>query len=76
MALVKWFRVHQDKDEMLPPPLEIWGEEYMPLGKYSFLPINKILYPVAFTPDKLNTSLGNETVIITMPISHISQYEH
>ena len=72
MALVQWFKVHPDRDEVLRPPLEIWEETFMPLGKYSFLPVNKILYPVAFTLDKLNTSLGNETVVVTMPIYHVS----
>ena len=72
MALVQWFKVHPDRDKVLQPPLEIWEQTFVSLGKYNFLPIKKILYPLAFTLDKLNTSFGNETVVVTTPIFHIS----
>ena len=39
----------------------------MPLGPLSFLPVHKILFPVAFANDKFHTSLGHESVIVTMP---------
>ena len=71
MALVDWFRIHPDRD-ILQHPLELWEEQFMPLGQRNFIPINEILYPVAFTQEKINTSLGNETVIVTTPIPHLS----
>ena len=52
MALVQWFKVHPDRDKVLQPPLEIWEQTFVSLGKYNFLPIKKILYPLAFTLDK------------------------
>lgn len=71
MAVVDWFRIHPDRD-LLQPPLEIWEEKFMPLGPLSFLPVDKILFPVAFAHDKFHTSLGHESVIVTMPIVHVS----
>lgn len=71
IAVIDWLKVHSDRD-LLQPPLEVWETEFMPLGPYSFIPVNKILYPVGFALDKLNTSIGNETVYVTVPITHIS----
>ena len=71
IAVVDWFKLHPDRD-LLQPPLEVWDTDFMPLGPYSFIPVNEILYPVGFAHDKLHTSIGNETVYVTVPIPHIS----
>lgn len=72
LAFVSWFKAHPDRD-ILHHPLEIWQDSFMPMGPYSFLQVTKILYPVAFTRDKIVTSFGNETVIVTVPLQHISE---
>ena len=71
IAVVDWFKIHPDKD-LLQPPLEVWRNEFMPLGPYSFLPVHEIICPAGFALDKVDTSLGNETVYVTVPISHLS----
>ena len=55
MAFVSWFKVHPDRDT-LQHPLEIWQDSFMPIGSYSFLPVN-ILYPVAFARDTCLTEM-------------------
>ena len=71
MSLVQWFKVHPDRD-LIQHPLGIWEDSFMPLCGHSLLPVKSFLYPVAFTKDKLNTSLGYETVIVTISIYHFA----
>lgn len=47
VAVVDWFKLHPDRD-LLQPPLEVWDTDFMPLGPYSFVPVNGILCPVGF----------------------------
>ena len=71
MSLVQWLKVHPDRD-LIQHPLEIWEDSFMPLCGHSLLPVKTFFYPVALTKENLNTSLGYETVIVTIPINHFS----
>lgn len=71
LAFVSWFQVHPDRD-MLQPPLEIWQNDFVADSAHSFIQISKISYPVAITREKYLTSFGDETVVVTVPLVHIS----
>ena len=69
IAFVSWFECHADRD-ILGPPMEIWHSQFMPVGMYSFIPAVRILYPVAFCRQKVETCYGEEDVCVSIPLNN------
>lgn len=70
VAFVNWFEVHPDR-YLFNPPLEIWADSVASQSPSSFVPVSNILYPVAFAKSRVETQFGNETVVITYPLTYI-----
>ena len=71
VAFVRWFETHPDRN-LLNSPLEVWCDSFLRDSPNSFVLVSKILYPVAFTKQKLETRFGNETVMLTFPLTYIN----
>lgn len=68
---VAWFEPHPVR-HFLDSPLEVWRDSFKEISLNSFVLASNILYPVAYAKDRLETQFGSETVVITLPLAHIT----